>query len=334
VTARAVVSLLGPTVLGCLLEDHDGEVVAHYVRDVHLPDALVRSVVVRSAAVLDAALVGRRTVGLVRTGPVVRGSLGPLTVLRARLSAGGSLWLLVDGETPALCEIERVLDHVALPVAPAPLLACLEGRGDAPLPDVLRPCSRWWVAAVSGPAPAPSGQLVVQSCSDGDVTYVVAGGGAASRTAQVRSLLAGLRAGVSRARATPSLAEARAEADLALEVAGPDEVVTVDERRSALVVRHVSKALDTLPDLGDDPLARLAAYDARRDGRLVETLRCWLTSRTDVLGVHGNTLRYRLRRIEQITGVDLRHDATGRLELQLRLAAQPQLSRRTTSTAS
>ena len=35
--------------------------------------------------------------------------------------------------------------------------------------------------------------------------------------------------------------------------------------------------------------------------------------------VHQNTLRYRLRRIQEITGIDLRNDSAGRLELHLRL---------------
>ncbi|UDY23828.1 PucR family transcriptional regulator [Nocardioides sp. Kera G14] len=59
------------------------------------------------------------------------------------------------------------------------------------------------------------------------------------------------------------------------------------------------------------PVAALIEYDERSAGGLVESLEAWLDAQGDVakaagaLFIHQNTLRYRLRRITAITGLDL-----------------------------
>lgn len=59
------------------------------------------------------------------------------------------------------------------------------------------------------------------------------------------------------------------------------------------------------------PLARLIEYDEQSEGGLVETLEAWLDALGDVtaaanaLFIHRNTLRYRLRRITEVSGLDL-----------------------------
>ena len=59
------------------------------------------------------------------------------------------------------------------------------------------------------------------------------------------------------------------------------------------------------------PVARLLAYDERNDSNLAETLEAWLDALGDVraaasaLFIHPNTLRYRLRRLEEVSGLDL-----------------------------
>jgi hypothetical protein len=89
---------------------------------------------------------------------------------------------------------------------------------------------------------------------------------------------------------------------------------------------------DLMAARGDQPLgpmASLIAHDARSDSDLLGTLRAWLDSFGDVsqasasLFVHPNTLRYRLRRISQICGLDL-NDPEVRFAamLQLRIGAQ------------
>jgi DNA-binding PucR family transcriptional regulator len=64
-----------------------------------------------------------------------------------------------------------------------------------------------------------------------------------------------------------------------------------------------------------DAVAQLAAYDERRGSRLVATLEEFMrrhgsiSATSEALFVHPNTLRQRLRRIQELSGIDLRrHD--------------------------
>jgi purine catabolism regulator len=76
-------------------------------------------------------------------------------------------------------------------------------------------------------------------------------------------------------------------------------------------------------------LGRLAEHDKKRGGTLMATLETWLhhgnVARTArALGVHRNTLLYRLERIRDITGLDLEDGAT-RLNLFVALRAREAL---------
>ena len=75
-----------------------------------------------------------------------------------------------------------------------------------------------------------------------------------------------------------------------------------------------------------EPIARLIAYDERHDAQLVVTLRAWLETFGDIAAasasqfVHANTFRYRLRRVQEISGLDLDSpDARFAAMLQLRM---------------
>lgn len=125
-------------------------------------------------------------------------------------------------------------------------------------------------------------------------------------------------------------AESRRSAELALRAltrAGGERTVG----RTADVADTVGmmQVVDALRDVSLAPgtsVARLAAADERGGGRLVETLRAWLDHFGDVpaasraLAVHRNTLHYRLRRITEVSGLDL-DDPDARLlaHLELRL---------------
>ena len=126
----------------------------------------------------------------------------------------------------------------------------------------------------------------------------------------------------------------RAAAERALAVlardgsAGP--VVHVDDVRAPAILHELLELAAERPSLADGPLSVLA-----ENGRdQVETLRAWLDCHGDVgaaatrLGVHPNTLRYRLRRIAEVTGLDLA-DPDERLvtEFQLRLLDETQSRR-------
>ncbi|MBU2698885.1 PucR family transcriptional regulator [Pimelobacter sp. 30-1] len=76
------------------------------------------------------------------------------------------------------------------------------------------------------------------------------------------------------------------------------------------------------------PIACLLEYDESHDSGLIETLKAWLdafgdvTAAASVLFIHPNTLRYRLRRLADVSGMDL-DDPEDRFEamVQLRILA-------------
>jgi DNA-binding PucR family transcriptional regulator len=85
--------------------------------------------------------------------------------------------------------------------------------------------------------------------------------------------------------------------------------------------------LDEAPqDCYGRAVEELMRYDKRRNAQLVETLECYLDSRSSVaasgraLFIHPNTVRQRLERIESITGLDLHAADLLSLELALKLA--------------
>jgi GAF domain-containing protein len=89
----------------------------------------------------------------------------------------------------------------------------------------------------------------------------------------------------------------------------------------------VHMELDQAPqDRYGRAVEELMKYDKRRNAQLVETLECYLDSRSSVaatgrvLFIHPNTVRQRLERIERITGLDLRAADLLSLELALKLA--------------
>jgi hypothetical protein len=88
---------------------------------------------------------------------------------------------------------------------------------------------------------------------------------------------------------------------------------------------------DLVAARGDAPLgavAALSAYDAAAGTALVATLRAWLDNFGDVVAaagslfIHPNTLRYRLRRIGEISGLDL-GDPEARFAAMLDLRIRP-----------
>jgi purine catabolism regulator len=77
-------------------------------------------------------------------------------------------------------------------------------------------------------------------------------------------------------------------------------------------------------DFSRRTLGKVIAHDEKRNGELIGTLRTYLENRSSVslaaqvLGVHVHTVQYRLSRLEQLTGLSLRH-AEERLTLELAL---------------
>ncbi|MGW8377874.1 PucR family transcriptional regulator [Streptomyces sp. ODS28] len=132
--------------------------------------------------------------------------------------------------------------------------------------------------------------------------------------------------GVSAPAGLPAVAVAFKQADQALSVA---------RRRGVPLVEHEDVAAGSiLPLLSDDAvrafadglLRSLREHDANGRGDLVASLRAWLSrhgqwdAAAADLGVHRHTLRYRMRRVEEILGRSL-DDPDVRMELWLALKA-------------
>jgi DNA-binding PucR family transcriptional regulator len=78
-------------------------------------------------------------------------------------------------------------------------------------------------------------------------------------------------------------------------------------------------------DRNREAVARLAEYDAQRSTALLRTLEEFLRRRGNIsataeaLYVHPNTLRQRLRRIMELSGIDLRRDDWLMVEIAVKL---------------
>ncbi|MBQ1123866.1 PucR family transcriptional regulator [Streptomyces sp. B15] len=114
-----------------------------------------------------------------------------------------------------------------------------------------------------------------------------------------------------------------------------DQALSVARRRGVALVEHEDVAAGSvLPLLADDAvrafadglLRALREHDANGRGDLVVSLRAWLSrhgqwdAAAAELGVHRHTLRYRMRRVEEILGRSL-DDPDVRMELWLALKA-------------
>ncbi|MGW6221388.1 PucR family transcriptional regulator, partial [Streptomyces olivaceus] len=112
-----------------------------------------------------------------------------------------------------------------------------------------------------------------------------------------------------------------------------EQALSVARRRGRVCVEHEHLAAGSvLPLLADDAvrafadglLRALHDHDATGRGDLVASLRAWLSrhgqwdAAAADLGVHRHTLRYRMRRVEEILGRSL-DDPDVRMELWLAL---------------
>ncbi|MFI6795001.1 PucR family transcriptional regulator [Streptosporangium canum] len=123
-------------------------------------------------------------------------------------------------------------------------------------------------------------------------------------------------AGVGGAAGPTQLPASRQEADesLALRAARPGGALAVvyDESWDEILLQRLRAAASSGRAPARGPVAELTRHDAEHGTRHIATLRAWLESQGDLavaagrLGVHPNTVRYRLRKMAEIT--DLRLD--------------------------
>jgi len=124
------------------------------------------------------------------------------------------------------------------------------------------------------------------------------------------------------------VAAARAEVDRVLDrTTGTQRVTTLAESRTSVLLGEIIDLVASRPELTDPRVATLQAYDAKHDSAMVETVEEYLLhfgdvrSAAEALHIHPNTVRYRLRRAEQLLGIDF-DDPAVRLLVQLQLLAR------------
>ncbi|OBF71946.1 PucR family transcriptional regulator [Mycobacterium sp. 852002-51613_SCH5001154] len=138
-----------------------------------------------------------------------------------------------------------------------------------------------------------------------------------------------LLAGVSGPAAVTDLAAARQEADecLALHEASPGSAPPAyDESWDDILLQRLRTAARAGRSPTRGPVAELGRHDRAHGTDYLATLRAWLGALGDPaeagerLGVHENTVRYRLRKMAEITNLPL-DDARKRLAMMIELAA-------------
>lgn len=145
-----------------------------------------------------------------------------------------------------------------------------------------------------------------------------------------RRLGTAVRAGVGPVAADPAdVPAARQIADEILDLpAGDSPCGHVEDLRAPLFLARLRRLAADLEFPVHDPLTVLTEWDRRRDTEYTRSLRVYLNHFGDAsaaaehLGVHVNTIRYRIKRAMTIAGMDLT-DPDQRLALYLRLTCAP-----------
>ena len=111
-----------------------------------------------------------------------------------------------------------------------------------------------------------------------------------------------------------AIAESKVSADRVLDIiTRRDErrVATITDVRSEVLLSDTLALLDKNPALRDPRITALLSYDREHDSGLVASVlayfgtQCNMRAAARLLHLHTNTLRYRLRRVEAISGIDL-----------------------------
>jgi purine catabolism regulator len=129
-------------------------------------------------------------------------------------------------------------------------------------------------------------------------------------------------------RGETSFAEGFAEAQQALlgtvVLSGPGSVLAYDDLGAYKYLLRVA-ADGGIRDATVDAVEKLAEYDEQRAAQLLATLEEFLrrhgsiSATSEALYVHPNTLRQRLRRIAELSGLDLRGDDWLAIEIAVKM---------------
>jgi DNA-binding PucR family transcriptional regulator len=124
--------------------------------------------------------------------------------------------------------------------------------------------------------------------------------------------------------ALADIGAARAEVDRVLDRPGTERVTTLAESRTSVLLGEIADLIADHDQLRDPRVEALIENDAARGGSLLTSIEQYLDRFGDVraaaaaLHVHPNTLRYRIRRAEQVLRMRL-DDIEDRLLLQLQI---------------
>ncbi|WP_258342574.1 helix-turn-helix domain-containing protein [Saccharopolyspora gregorii] len=237
-------------------------------------------------------------------------------------SAESALRRLLDG-TSSASEVAVRLDAAGVPVGePLRVVQLSVPGGAARAAAVLRELA----AATGSPSVvAPLGEAAVAVFAADERRLV----GLPARFrgfAELAGPAAGLRAGVSDVAAADGLRSALEEAGHARRLAelAPDSAVVTADALASHRVLLASVPAELRRSYRDKLLGPLLSYDAAHAADLVRTLRVFLECSGSwsrcaaLLHVHVNTLRYRIGRVEQITGREL-GDLSARVDFHLAL---------------
>ncbi|GAB1327243.1 PucR family transcriptional regulator [Streptomyces sennicomposti] len=273
------------------------------------------------AAVLRMLLAGQPDHARAVAGDLYGGLLdAPFRVLVAESASASAARAHADGHA-RVPPVSKAAPAAALPAA----------LGGDPLAGL---------AEIVEAAAARSGEAVLV-VPDGERLVVLAGDGSAAVAACAEHAAA-----LEAARAAASEQRAGEEDELVVGLSAPagpiaaaaaykqaEQALSVARRRGRVLVEHEQLASGSvLPLLADDAvrafadglLRALYEHDATGRGDLVASLRAWLSrhgqwdAAAADLGVHRHTLRYRMRRVEEILGRSL-DDPDVRMELWLAL---------------
>jgi hypothetical protein len=221
--------------------------------------------------------------------------------------------------TPPQAALVRLVDGCAAPGDGGALGMPIHGARLVVVPRLQRSASRHVLAALSTDkeavcAPHPTAGLVVivrgqprSAANERALHHAIS---VAQRAHGLdRNACAGISSPLE---AQDQLPLAMADALDALEGHDPGTSgwVVAEDVWARVAVRRLRGALEACLPVSH-PLQRLVEYDTQRRGELAVTVGAWLDLNGDTaataaaLSVHPNTLRYRVRRVEEISGLDL-----------------------------
>lgn len=239
-------------------------------------------------------------------------------LVRSLLEGRGQLHRYADE-----LQLPRTADFAVLAFAPAEGPSPTDEQWDRITDHVALSCATFrWQAAVARVGGAVFAVLAV---AEGPAGVLRVGRDVVSRSVPVlRGDLCGAVSTIGRNLGAINVRRVQAEDALAVVRTRGIRFARFEEVQAAVILRELGHIVDERTDLRLPGLAVLAAEDARKGSDFLRTLRVYLATgghyseAAKRLGLHVTTLRYRVKRIAEISGLDL-DDASVRLVAEILL---------------